>query len=317
MQTVAEMWLVVQLTGSGVSVGLTAACSSCRSCCSARWRRARRPLRQAPAADAHPDADGAARRSTLWALTVSGADRSSGWSTRSCSCAGWSSRRQPAAPGFVMELVGPRPGRQRGLAQQRDRPHRPHRRPGVRRRRDRHRSASRRASRSTRLVRARCWSRCAGWTGALLPSPRAAPRPRQVRAALRRGARARPELRIPLAMMVVVGTLSFNFQVLLPLFARLHLARDGVDLRAADERDGRRLGRRRARRRARAAASRPRLLAGSARCSASPQLCAAAAPTLRAADARARSRSAPRASRSPRASTRRCSSRPTGRCAGA
>jgi len=31
--------------------------------------------------------------------------------------------------------------------------------------------------------------------------------------------RRRPELRIPLGMMVVVGTLSFNFQVLLPLFA--------------------------------------------------------------------------------------------------
>ena len=34
MQIVGEMWLMVKLTGSGVSVGLTAACSSCRSCCS-------------------------------------------------------------------------------------------------------------------------------------------------------------------------------------------------------------------------------------------------------------------------------------------
>jgi MFS family permease len=41
----------------------------------------------------------------------------------------------------------------------------------------------------------------------------------QVRAALAE-VRRRPELRIPLGMMVVVGTLSFNFQVLLPLFAR-------------------------------------------------------------------------------------------------
>jgi MFS family permease len=43
--------------------------------------------------------------------------------------------------------------------------------------------------------------------------------PGQVRAAVREVMR-RPELRIPLGMMVVVGTLSFNFQVLLPLLAR-------------------------------------------------------------------------------------------------
>jgi MFS family permease len=46
-----------------------------------------------------------------------------------------------------------------------------------------------------------------------------APRePGQVRAALAY-VRATPALRIPLAMMVLVGTLSFNFQVLLPLLA--------------------------------------------------------------------------------------------------
>lgn len=47
-------------------------------------------------------------------------------------------------------------------------------------------------------------------------APRA---PGQIRAAVRE-VLARPELRIPLAMMVVIGTLSFNFQVLLPLLAR-------------------------------------------------------------------------------------------------
>jgi MFS family permease len=41
----------------------------------------------------------------------------------------------------------------------------------------------------------------------------------QVRAAVREVLR-RPELRVPLGMMAVVGTLSFNFQVLLPLLAR-------------------------------------------------------------------------------------------------
>jgi MFS family permease len=54
--------------------------------------------------------------------------------------------------------------------------------------------------------------------GALLP-PRVAVRaPGQLRSALRYVA-ATPELRIPLAMMAVVGTISFNFQVLLPLLA--------------------------------------------------------------------------------------------------
>jgi MFS family permease len=41
----------------------------------------------------------------------------------------------------------------------------------------------------------------------------------QIRDAVREVMR-RPELRVPLAMMVVIGTLSFNFQVLLPLFAK-------------------------------------------------------------------------------------------------
>lgn len=53
----------------------------------------------------------------------------------------------------------------------------------------------------------------------LRPEDRA-PRERgQVRAAVRTVA-GRPELRIPLLMMALVGTLSFNFQVLLPLLAK-------------------------------------------------------------------------------------------------
>jgi MFS family permease len=47
-------------------------------------------------------------------------------------------------------------------------------------------------------------------------APRAAG---QVRAAVREVLR-RPELRIPLGMMIVIGTLAYNFQVLLPLLAR-------------------------------------------------------------------------------------------------
>ena len=54
---------------------------------------------------------------------------------------------------------------------------------------------------------------------ALQTPPRLARRGRgQLRSALRHVART-PGLRIPLAMMAVVGTLSFNFQVLLPLLA--------------------------------------------------------------------------------------------------
>jgi MFS family permease len=53
-----------------------------------------------------------------------------------------------------------------------------------------------------------------------LHTPPVAPRraPGQLRLALRY-VRSTPELLIPLAMMAVVGTLSYNFQVLLPLLA--------------------------------------------------------------------------------------------------
>jgi MFS family permease len=53
---------------------------------------------------------------------------------------------------------------------------------------------------------------------ALLAPPAGARGKGQLRSALRYVLRT-PELRIPLAMMAVVGTFSFNFQVLLPLFA--------------------------------------------------------------------------------------------------
>jgi MFS family permease len=53
---------------------------------------------------------------------------------------------------------------------------------------------------------------------ALRPAPVLARGKGQIRAALAE-VRRRPELRIPLVMMAVIGTLAFNFQVLLPLLA--------------------------------------------------------------------------------------------------
>ncbi|HST39597.1 MAG TPA: MFS transporter, partial [Conexibacter sp.] len=53
---------------------------------------------------------------------------------------------------------------------------------------------------------------------ALLPSPIAERAPGQVRSALRY-VRATPELWIPLGLTAVVGTFTFNFQILLPLMA--------------------------------------------------------------------------------------------------
>ena len=53
---------------------------------------------------------------------------------------------------------------------------------------------------------------------ALRPAPRAAREPRQVRQGLGYVART-PDLLVPLMMLAVVGTLAFEFQVVLPLLA--------------------------------------------------------------------------------------------------
>jgi MFS family permease len=56
--------------------------------------------------------------------------------------------------------------------------------------------------------------------GRLQAAPVAAPEPGAIRAALRYVMRT-PELLVPLALMALVGTLGFNFQVVLPLLAKL------------------------------------------------------------------------------------------------
>jgi MFS family permease len=113
---------------------------------------------------------------------------------------------------------------------------------------------------------------------ALLPAPRA-PRARgQVREALREVS-SRPALFGPLAMMAVIGTLSFNFQVLLPLFAKFtwHGTASTYALLTTAMGVGSVCG-------ALAAGARnrvtPRLLAGSALLFGAAELGAALAPTL-------------------------------------
>ena len=92
MQNVAEMWLVVQLTGSGVSVGLTAALQFLPILLFGAWGglladriSKRRLLTVTQTLMALPAL-------TLWLLTASGVGRSCGWSTRSCSRAALSTR---------------------------------------------------------------------------------------------------------------------------------------------------------------------------------------------------------------------------------
>jgi MFS family permease len=113
---------------------------------------------------------------------------------------------------------------------------------------------------------------------ALLPSPRAARGRGQVRDAWRE-VTSRPALLGPLAMMAVIGTLSFNFQVLLPLFAKFtwHGDAQTYALLTTAMGVGSVLG-------ALAAGARnrvtPRLLAGSALLFGAAELGAAAAPSL-------------------------------------
>ena len=69
--------------------------------------------------------------------------------------------------------------------------------------------------------------------GAAAPAPPVAARAGRGarRAALR--ARARPELAVPLALMALVGTLGFNFQVMLPLLAAFSFDGGAARLRGA------------------------------------------------------------------------------------
>jgi MFS family permease len=219
MQTVAEMWLVVQLTGSGVSVGLTAALQFLPIMLFGAWgglladrMPKRRLLMITQSLMALPAL-------ALYALTVNGSVEI--WMVYALVLVRGAVNAvdNPARQSFVIEMVGPE------------------------------RVVNAVALNSVTIHTARILGPAlAGGVIALLgvgpcflfnaisfaamlaalramdPSqlrtPEVATRePGQLRGALRYVART-PGLRIPLGMMALVGTLSFNFQVLLPLLAR-------------------------------------------------------------------------------------------------
>ena len=219
MQTVAEMWLMVQLTGSGVSVGLTAALQFVPIMLFGAWgglladRVPKRTLLTVTQSLM------ALPALTMWLLTVNGSIQV--WMVYLLVLARGSVNAidNPARQSFVVEMVGA----------------------------DRVVNAV--ALNSVIVHTARILGPAAAggvialigvgpcflvnalsfgamlvalrsMDPALLHTPPRAPRraPGQLRMALAY-VRRTPELLIPLAMMAVVGTLSYNFQVLLPLLA--------------------------------------------------------------------------------------------------
>jgi MFS family permease len=218
MQTVAEMWLIVQLTGSGVSVGLTAGLQFLPLLLFGAYGGLladrvgkRRLLTITQAAMAVPAL-------TLWALTITGSVQV--WMVfalvfvRGCVLA----IDNPARQAFVVELVGA----------------------------DRVVNAVALNSvvvHSSRIMGPAAAGAVIALLGvgpcflfnamtfaamilalrlmdpAALHAPAIAVRAKgQLRSALAY-VRRTPELTVPLAMMALVGTVSFNFQVLLPLLA--------------------------------------------------------------------------------------------------
>ena len=218
MQTVAEMWLIVQLTGSGVSVGLVAGLQFLPVLLFGAWGGVladRLPKRTLLTCTQLLMAIPAL---ALWALTAGG--HVEVWMVYGLVLARGSVNAidNPARQAFVMEMVGT------------------------------HRVVNAVALNSVIVHTARivgpaaaggviallgvapCFAINAATflvmfvalramdPGLLERGARAGREPGQLRSALAY-VRRTPELRIPLAMMVLVGTVSFNFQVLLPLLA--------------------------------------------------------------------------------------------------
>ena len=219
MQIVAEMWLVLRLTNSSVAVGLTAALQFVPMLFAGAWgglladrMSKRRLLTITQALMAIPAL-------TLWALTASGVVQPVMVYALVFVRGSINAIDNPARQSFVMEMVG----------------------------RDRVVNAVSLNSlivHSARIIGpalaggliaaigvAPCFLVNALSFGAMLVALRmidprlldtgrlARREPGQLRSALRHVAKT-PELRVPLAAMALVGTLSFNFQVILPLMAR-------------------------------------------------------------------------------------------------
>ena len=130
MQIVAEMWLVVQLTGSGTAVGVTAGLQFLPVLLFAGLgRRAGRPVRQAHAAHRHAAVHGAAGARALGAHGRR-PDRDLDGLRAGARARDRDRDRQPRAP-VVRDRDGRRRARrERGGAELRDRPFGAHRRAG-------------------------------------------------------------------------------------------------------------------------------------------------------------------------------------------
>jgi MFS family permease len=218
MQIVAEMWLIVQLTGSGAAVGITAGLQFLPMLLFGAWGGViadrldkRRLLTVTQSLMAVPAL-------ALWGLTAAGSVQA--WMVFALVLIRGTvlAFDNPARQAFVSEIVGP----------------------------DRvvnavslnsvivHSSRIAGPAAAGGLIAligvAACFAVNAATFAVMiaalrlidparLHTPERAPRARgQLRAGLAY-VRRTPELRVPLAMMVLVGTVSFNFQVLLPLLA--------------------------------------------------------------------------------------------------
>jgi MFS family permease len=218
MQIVAEMWLIVQLTGSGAAVGVTAGLQFLPMLLLGAWGGVladrldkRRLLTITQTLMAIPAV-------ALWGLTAGGLIEA--WMVFALVFARGSvlAIDNPARQAFVSEIVGP-DRVVNAVALNSVIVH-----------------ASRIAGPAAAGVLiavlgvSACFAVNAATFGVMLVALRLmdpallqpAERVKRAGGQLRAGlayVRRTPELRVPLAMMVLVGTLSFNFQVLLPLLA--------------------------------------------------------------------------------------------------
>jgi MFS family permease len=220
MQTVAEMWLVVQLTGSGVSVGFTAGLQFLPILLFGAWgglladrMRKRRLLMITQSLMVLPAL-------ALWALTVSGSVEI--WMVYGLVLARGAIMAidNPARQSFAFEMVGPdrvvNAVALNSVVIHTARILGPAAAGGI---------IALLGVGTCFLVNAISFAAMLAALRAIEPAELQSPRPAertsgQLRSALRHVART-PGLRIPLAMMALVGTLSFNFQVLLPLLASI------------------------------------------------------------------------------------------------